>query len=93
MQVKSLAVTEPVAYEVIYQTEQQLASACQLAQVHNSRCWVNTLWEELSPGHSDEVSILDPDAHWGQLIKLGVNIFQTDRPQELVNYLENKGLR
>jgi len=81
-----------VAYEVIYQTETGLSGACDAAQRQQVRCWVNTLWEELSPGHSDDRNLTDPDAHWGALIKRGVNMIQTDRPQLLVNYLESKGL-
>lgn len=81
-----------VAYEVIYQTETGLSGACDAAQRQQARCWVNTLWEELSPGHSDDRNLTNPDAHWGVLIKLGVNMIQTDRPQLLINYLDSKGL-
>lgn len=79
-----------VAFEIIYKTEKQLKEACQQALSQNARCWVNTLWESLSPGHSDEISITNPDKHWGYLMKLGVNMFQTDRPEELIQYLESK---
>lgn len=82
-----------VAFEVIYKTEPELQQACSVARNQNARCWVNTMWESLSPGHSDEVSIEDPDNHWGHLVKLGVDMFQTDRPKELVEYLTSKGLR
>ncbi|MFT5706668.1 MAG: glycerophosphoryl diester phosphodiesterase [Oceanospirillaceae bacterium] len=92
-QVKRLVVMNPVAFEVIYQTEEQLATACEQAKNQGSRCWVNTLWESLSPGHSDDVSVLDPDAHWGKLTRLGVNMFQTDRPAALIKYLSSQGLR
>ena len=92
-QVLSFDPIDPVAFEVIYQTEPQLSDACKAAAAQQSRCWVNTMWESLSPGHSDDISVLDPDNHWGYLVDQGVDMFQTDRPRELINYLSRKGLR
>lgn len=92
-QVTSYERIRPVAFEVIYQSEQQLSRACEAASAQHSRCWVNTMWESLSPGHSDDVSVLDPDEHWGYLVGLGVNMFQTDRPEELIDYLSARKLR
>lgn len=85
--------TDPVAFELIYRSVSQLADACDAAAAQKARCWVNTMWEELSPGHTDEMSVLDPDRHWGFLTELGVDMIQTDRPQELIAYLASKGLR
>lgn len=92
-QVDSFVKLDPVAFEVIYESEDQLKKACHAAQQQAARCWVNTMWESLAPGHSDDVAILDPDAHWGHLTRLGVNMFQTDRPVALIKYLESQGLR
>ena len=92
-QIASFAEIGPVAFEVIYQTEEQLIAACEAAAAQEARCWVNTLWERLAPGHSDDVAYLNPDAHWGHLIRLGVNMIQTDRPTALLNYLESQNLR
>ena len=89
-QVRDLRVTDPVAYEVIYVNESALETACELAAAFKSRCWVNTMWERLSPGHSDDVAVADPEKHWGHLIGLGVNMIQTDRPQALIAYLNNE---
>ena len=92
-QVGALAPVNKVAFEVIYEDEGRLSDACRLAAKQASRCWVNTMWENLSPGHSDDVSVVDPDAHWGHLIRLGVNMIQTDRPAALIEYLESHGYR
>lgn len=92
-QVSSLEPLDPVAFEVIYRTELQLSKACEAAALQKARCWVNTMWDSLSPGHSDEVSILAPDDHWGHLIRLGINMIQTDQPEELIHYLELQGFR
>jgi glycerophosphoryl diester phosphodiesterase len=92
-QISSLEPLDPVAFEVIYRTEPQLAQACEAAARQQARCWVNTMWDSLSPGHSDDLSVLAPDEHWGYLIGLGVNMIQTDRPEDLIRYLESKGFR
>ncbi|NRB24512.1 glycerophosphodiester phosphodiesterase family protein [Shewanella sp.] len=93
MMVKNFDAEPQVAYEVIYKTEAGLRAACAAASAQNSRCWLNTLWEGLSPGHSDERNLDNPDAHWGYVIKeLGVNMIQTDRPIMLTQYLQSKDL-
>ena len=92
-QVSSFQSIEEVAFEVIYADEAQLKAACQSAASQGSRCWVNTMWEDLSPGHSDDISVLDPDSHWGYLVRLGVNMIQTDRPAALIKYLEDQDYR
>lgn len=92
-QVSSFQSTEEVAFEVIYGDETQLKAACRSAASQGSRCWVNTMWENLSPGHSDDISVTDPDNHWGHLVRLGVNMIQTDRPAALIEYLATRGYR
>ena len=90
--IKSFSSVDTYGFEIIYKTEQQLSEACALLIADNSRCWVNTFWDRLAPGHSDEVALLDPDAHWGHLVNLGVDMFQTDSPTALISYLQSKGL-
>ena len=80
----------PVAYEVIYKTEDFLMEGVAIVAAQRARLWVNTMWDRLSPGHSDAEAIKDPDAHWGYLISLGVNMIQTDRPQVLIDYLAQR---
>ena len=59
-----------------------------------SRIWVNCLWDTLCGGHEDDQALLDPDAHYGYLIKtLGVSVIQTDRPEFLIDYLKKHKLR
>lgn len=92
-QISSFYEMDPMAFEVIYSQEGELQKACDEARRQEARCWVNTMWERLSPGHSDDRNLEDPDAHWGKLIELGVDMFQTDRPQELLDYLNSRSLR
>ena len=86
-------IVDPVAYEVVFKTTGYLEEGASSILNQGERFWVNTMWESLSPGYSDDRNLINPDAHWGQLIKLGVNMIQTDRPKELIEYLDSKGMR
>jgi glycerophosphoryl diester phosphodiesterase len=57
------------------------------------RVWINSLWESLCGAHEDEKAMSDPDAAWGWLLEKGASMIQTDRPKELIRYLQKKGLR
>ena len=61
-----------------------------------AKLWVNTLWDSLCGGK--EHSFADnnalngnEDKIYGKLLKYGVTMIQTDRPQLLLDYLESKG--
>ena len=47
---------------------------------------------EWCAGLSDELALRDPDAAWGRLIDMGCRILMTDRPEQLVKYLNRRGL-
>jgi glycerophosphoryl diester phosphodiesterase len=52
------------------------------------------LWDELCAGKTDELAMLDgPEKAWGWLIEKGATAIMTDRPDELLKYLEQKGFR
>ncbi len=84
----------PVAIEVCFRTDTfpELARFPEIVR-SGSRIWVNTLWDSLCGGHDDELSIKDPDAHWGWILRQGTSLIQTDRPEELIKYLNQKNLR
>lgn len=56
------------------------------------RVWVNTLGENLCGARGDVVSMRNPEEGWGHLLKTGGSIFQTDRPEEMRNYLNRKSI-
>ena len=61
-----------------------------------ARLWVNTLWDSLcgGKGHSfkdDNARDGNADKIYGTLLKHGVTMIQSDRPQLLLDYLESKG--
>lgn len=44
-------------------------------------------------GLSDEGAAANPEAVWGRMIDLGADLIMTDRPEDLIDYLEQRGLR
>jgi glycerophosphoryl diester phosphodiesterase len=84
---------DSVAYEVVFKTTDFLKEGAPAITAQGKRFWINTMWESLAPGYSDDISRLDPDKHWGHLIGLGINMIQTDRPNELIKYLLENNLR
>ena len=83
----------PVAYEVIYQTENSpVIGYIDIIKKNEDHVWVNTLWASLCAGHDDDKAIDDPDEAWGWVIQNGATILQTDRPRLLLKYLRKKGL-
>jgi glycerophosphoryl diester phosphodiesterase len=57
--------------------------------------WTNGLWPDQNGGHDDDTA-LDPgppDQAWGWLISRGANVIQTDRPRELLEYLQQNDRR
>lgn len=55
------------------------------------KIWVNSLWPHHNAGNNDDL-VLDHPNVYDWYINKGVNIIQTDRPKELINYLKSKKL-
>ena len=88
-----IKILHPVAFEILLENSDDVLSQSKYIRSHGARIWVNTLWDSLCAGYSDAKAVKEPDANWGHLIKKGVNIIQTDNPEELLQYLKSKGLR
>lgn len=57
----------------------------------NIKIWVNALWPHHNAGHNDDHALENPDIYdW--YIKNNVNIIQTDRPKELIEFLKKRNL-
>ena len=57
----------------------------------SSLIWVNSLWDSLCGGHSDDKALQCKDRTWGYLIdELGADILQTDRPAMMLDYLKQR---
>jgi len=57
--------------------------------------WVNTIWGSLCGNYDDDRAFDTdrPDDVYGTILDLGTSIIQTDRPEFLIRYLEEKGRR
>lgn len=85
----------PVAYEVTFKQESDLNAKLLKQMIKSgSRVWVDSLWDTLCAGHDDENALIEgKDKHWGWILERHATMIQTDRPQELIEYLTQKGLR
>lgn len=60
-----------------------------------SKIWINSLWPSLNDGHDDDraVEMNQEDEAWGWILDRGATLIQTDRPEELLDYLKDKKRR
>lgn len=55
------------------------------------KVWVNSLWPQHNASHQDDLALENLGVYdW--YINKKINIIQTDRPKELIDYLKNKNL-
>lgn len=87
--------TVPLAYEVCWKKLTPEVSDCFKKVVESgSKLWVNTIWGSLC-GYLDDDKALDCGDSaevYDQVIALGASMIQTDRPEQLLDYLRKKGL-
>jgi glycerophosphoryl diester phosphodiesterase len=83
-------------YEIVFAEENREVLQYIKTRLQNtsSVIWINSLWDSLCAGYSDDKAFANPDGTWGYLIDtLGARIIQTDRPALLLKYLNKRGLR
>lgn len=86
----------PVAIECVFQAvTPDVLSLMKQIQQNGTKIWLNSLWPSLNAGHDDDRAVEeeDPDGSWGWLLEQGATLIQTDRPAELIHYLDQKGRR
>lgn len=82
--------SQPCAFELCWRTDDQYVQQASALAQGKALLWVNCLWDTLCGGHEDDEAMNNPDAHYGYLIdSLGFGIIQTDRPEFLIQYLQN----
>lgn len=83
---------QPIAIEISFQydTSTVVSEEVLIKIKENANVWVNSLDLSLNGGHSDTLSLVDPDAGWGWLVDKGMNIIQTDYSFKLLDYLDEK---
>lgn len=90
-----VADTEPqLAYEVCWGKMTPEVEDCMKRVVADgSKLWVNSLWNSLCGGLSDDVAYeTSAEEVYGKLVDMGATMIQTDRPELLLDYLRSRGL-
>ena len=90
-----IADDEPqLAYEICWgEYTPEVESAMQRLIADGSKLWVNSLWNSLCGGLSDDVAwVTSADEVYGKLVDMGATMIQTDRPEYQLEYLRERGL-
>ncbi len=58
----------------------------------HSKAFVAATWADHTIGHDDQLSRIHPDKGWGWLIDHGFTLLETNRPQQLLEYLRTRAL-
>ncbi len=85
----------PVAFEVVFSTlTPKVYDVIRHIKEGGSKVWINSLWPSLSAGMNDDRAVFNhqEEETWGKIIEMGASFIQTDRPQELIDYLKTKEL-
>lgn len=85
--------TAPVAFELLFKEEGYESEAVRMIKKIGSRVWINSLWPEFNAGHNDERAVYDPEGTYGWLVYKGTSLIQTDRPELLISFLRDQGVR
>jgi len=83
-----------LAYEVCWSEMTPVVEECmQRVIADGSKLWVNTLWNSLCGGLSDDVAYeKSAEEVYGKILEMGATMIQTDRPEFLLDYLRKRGL-
>lgn len=89
-----LAGEPQLAYEICWgEMSPVVESAIERVKASGSKLWVNTLWNSLCGGLSDDVAwMTSAEEVYGKVVGLGATMIQTDRPEYLINYLRSRGM-
>lgn len=83
----------PVAYEIVWpKYTPEVQGTIKKVLESGSKLWVNALWRSHNDGLCDDAAAYgDPAKVYGELLKTGASMVQTDRPQLLLTYLRSIG--
>lgn len=84
---------DPSAFAFWYDTDTSpIVGYMQQVKTAHRRVWVNTTEDKQCAGHTDAVSLADPDAGWGVVLRQGADIILTDYPVQMLQYLRQRKL-
>ncbi len=87
---------KPVAIECCFsEVNPEVIRLLKKVRDNGSKIWMNSLWPSLNAGHDDDraVELGQANESWGWLIEQGASLIQTDRPHDLINYLQKNNRR
>lgn len=87
---------QPVAMECCFsEYNSEVERLLQKVQSIGSKVWINSLWPSLNASHDDDKAVEEnqKDAVWGWILDRGASLIQTDRPSELIDYLQKSNRR
>ena len=84
----------PSCYEVVFKNS-YMDGFHHIPEIKSNgdNIWINTLWDSLAIDKTDDKAYWNPDDNWGWVIDKGATMIQTDRPRELIAYLNTIGKR
>lgn len=85
----------PLAFELVFKSDSpETLRIIEKIKDSKSKVFVNAMWPELCGGHDDDKAVENKkyDESWGWIINCHANLIQTDRPLELLKYLQKKHL-
>lgn len=89
-----IEIVKPQILEVKYETLADLKLLSNKLTALPSRrrplIWVNTLEDVGCAGHVDSAALAHPDEIWGELVRAGVSVIQTDFPDQFNNWRNGK---
>lgn len=88
--IESFKPRKNVMFQPVFQKENEEAFRyIKNIQKQGYAIWYNSLWASLCAGHDDDRAVEQNQRNetWGWLIDKGANVIQTDRPIELLKYL------
>ena len=91
--IKECLELNPLAIEcVIGRETPELEENLQLIKDAGVKICIGSMWDSACAGHDDDRAVKDADAAWGWIVDSGATQIMTDRPQELLIYLQARGL-
>jgi len=74
-----------------YEEDKDLLKSVKMVAT-NHTAMATTQVSQYCAGHTDSISLIDPEKGWGWIINHGFNAICTDHPEELLQYLERNDL-
>lgn len=85
------ATIHPVAIECCFSTyTPEVERLLKKIRGYGIKIWINSLWPSLNAGHDDDKAVEEKhyEETWGWLLQQGALLLQTDRPKEMIEYLQ-----